>query len=145
MSVNADGSSSAADRSFQPVFSADSQSLFFQSRAPDIAGSDFNTGSDIFAVNLAALPFTGADETGATNAAALFSVQLVPNGVFDSNPTLAWPLAAGKIYQAQFTTNLADPVWQELPGNVTFTGAKGYVSDPAPMIGQRFYRIVASP
>jgi Tol biopolymer transport system component len=145
VSVNADGSSSAADRSLQPVFSADSQSLFFQSRAPDIAGSDFNTGSDIFAVNLAALPFTGADEAGVTNAAALFSVQLVPNGIFDSNPTLAWPLAAGKIYQAQFTTNLADPVWQDLPGNVTFTGAKGYVSDPAPMIGQRFYRIVASP
>ncbi|MES1180243.1 MAG: hypothetical protein ABUL66_00100 [Verrucomicrobiota bacterium] len=145
VSVNTDGSSSAADRSFQPVFSADSQSLFFQSRAPDIAGSDFNTGCDIFKVNLATLPFTGADDAGATNAASVFYVQLVPKGIFNSDPTLAWPLAAGKIYHAQFTTNLADPVWQDLPGSVTFTGANGYISDPAPMIGQRFYRIVASP
>jgi len=145
VSVNADGSSSAADRSFQPVFSADSQSLFFQSWAPDIAGSDFNAGSDIFAVDLAALPFTGANGVGATNAASVFYVQLVPNGIFNSDPTLVWPLAAGKIYHAQFTTNLADPVWQDLPSNVTFTGANGYVSDPAPATGQRFYRVVAGP
>ena len=145
VSVNTDGSSSAADRSFQPVFSADSQSLFFQSWALDISGPDFNTGCDIFAVNLAALPFTGTNGLGATNAASVFYVQLVPNGIFNSDPTLAWPLAAGKIYQAQFTTNLAAPVWQDLPGNVTFTGASGYVSDPAPATGQRFYRVVASP
>lgn len=145
VSVNADGSSSAADRSFQPVFSADSQSLFFQSWAPDIAGPDFNTSSDIFAVNLSALPFTGTNGVGATNAASVFYVQLVPNGIFNSDPTLAWPLAAGKLYQAQFTTNLADPVWQDLPGNVIFTGASGYVSDPAPATGQRFYRIMTSP
>jgi len=145
VSVNADGGSSAADRSLQPVFSADSQSLFFQSWAPDIAGSDFNTGSDIFAVNLAALPFTGANGAGATNAASVFYVQMIPNGIFNSDPTLAWPLAAGKIYHAQFTTNLADPVWQDLPGNVTFIGANGYVSDPVPVTGQRFYRVVVSP
>jgi len=28
---------------------------------------------------------------------------------------------------------------------VTFTGANGYVSDPAPATGQRFYRVVAGP
>src|SRR6185437_5074332 len=106
VSVNAAGNSSAADRSLKPVFSADSQSLFFQSWAPDITGNDFNNGSDIFVLNLAALPWTGANGTGATNAATVFYVQLVSAGIFNSYPTLTWPLAAGDNYQVQFKTNL---------------------------------------
>jgi Tol biopolymer transport system component len=145
VSVNASGTSTADDRSLKPVFSADGQTLLFQSWASDISGNDFNNGSDIFALDLTALPLTGSNGSGATNAASVFYVQLIPTGIFSSNPVLIWPLAAGKTYQAQFKTNLTDPVWQDLPGDVTFIGATGYVNDPSPATGQRFYRIVLSP
>jgi hypothetical protein len=144
VSVNAAGNP-AADRSLQPVFSGDSQTLFFQSWAPDIDSHDFNNGSDIFALHLTALPLTGTNGLGGTNA-AVFSAQLFPTGVFDSNPTLAWPLAAGKVYQVQFTTNLTNPVWQNLPSDINVSGGTGYVRDPVPMTaGQRFYRILSNP
>src|ERR1019366_7601853 len=144
VSVNAAGNS-AADRSIKPAFSGDSRSLFFQSWAPDINNHDFNNGSDIFALDLTALPLIGTNGLGNTNA-AVFSVQFFPTGVFNSNPTLAWPLAAGKVYQVQFKTNLTDAVWQNLTTDINVSRGTGYVSDPTPVTtGQRFYRIVSSP
>ena len=145
VSVNASGNSTAGDRSLKPFFSADGRTLFFQSWAADISGNDFNNGSDIFALDLTALPMTTSNGGGATNYASVFYVQLVSTGIFNSNPTLTWPLAAGKSYQVQYKTNLTDPVWLTLPGDVTFIGATGYLNDPLPSSGQRFYRIVLSP
>ncbi len=145
VSVNTAGNSAAADRSLKPMFSGDSQSLFFQSWAPDINGNDFNNSSDIFALDLTALPLTDSNGPSGTNA-AVFYAQFFPTGIFNSNPTLTWPLAAGKVYQVQFKTNLTDAVWQNLPADITVTGGMGYVSDPTPATtGQRFYRVVSSP
>jgi hypothetical protein len=145
VSVNAAGDSSADDRSLTPVFSADGRTLFFQSWASDISGDDFNNGSDIFALDLTALPVTTSSGGDATNYASVFYAQLIPAGAFSSTPVISWPLAAGKSYQVQYKTNLTDPVWLNLPGDVTFIGDTGYVSDPSPAPGQRFYRIVLSP
>jgi hypothetical protein len=145
VTTSADAVSAATDRSLQPVFSGDSQSLFFESWAPDLNDHDFNNDSDIFALDLTVLPLTGTNILGGTNP-AVFSVQFFPAGIFNSNPTLTWPLAAGKTYQVQFKTNLSDTVWQNLPDNVVFTGGTGYASDPAPVTaGQRFYRILSNP
>ena len=146
VSVNASGNSTADDRSLKPVFSADGRTLFFQSWASDIVGNDYNNSSDIFALDLTALPMTtSTGGGGATNYASVFYAQLIPAGAFSSNPTLTWPLAAGKSYQVQYKTNLTDPVWLTLPGDVTFIGATGYFNDPLPLSGQRFYRIVLTP
>jgi hypothetical protein len=146
VSVNGSGNSTADDRSLKPVFSADDRTLFFQSWASDITGSDYNKSSDIFALDLTALPMTtSTGDGGATNYAPVFYAQLIPSGAFSSNPTLTWPLAAGKSYQAQYKTNLTDPDWLTLPGDVTFIGATGYLNDPLPSSGQRFYRIVLTP
>ena len=121
VSVNASGNSTADDRSLKPVFSADGRTLFFQSWASDIAGNDYNDNSDIFALDLTALPMTtSTGGGGATNYASVFYAQLIPAGAFSSNPTLTWPLAAGKSYQVQYKTDLTDPVWLTLPGDVTF-------------------------
>ena len=56
VSINASGSSTADDRSLNPVFSADGRTLFFQSWASDLSSNDFNNGSDLFALDLTALP-----------------------------------------------------------------------------------------
>jgi hypothetical protein len=143
VSVNGAGNSTADDRSLKPVFSSDSRTLFFQSWASDLSTADFNSDSDIFALDLTALPMTGSG--GSTNSASVFYAQMIPAGVFSPNPAISWPLASGKSYQVQFKTNLTDSVWLNLPGNVTFIGATGYASDPSPAPGQRFYRIVSTP
>jgi Tol biopolymer transport system component len=143
-SVNATGNAAAADRSLKPVFSPDGRTLFFESWAADISGDDFNNGSDIFALDLTALPLT-TGSGGATNAASGFFAQLNPGSIFNSTPTISWPLAAGKSYQVQYKTNLTDAVWLNLPGDVTFIGATGYFNDVLPSPGQRFYRVVVSP
>jgi Tol biopolymer transport system component len=146
VSVNAAGNASAADRSLNPVFSADGRTLFFQSWASDISGNDFNSGSDVFALDLTALPLTTGNDGGATNAESGFVAQLVfPAGAPGSTPAISWPLAAGKSYQVQYKTNLTDAAWLNLPGDVTFIGATGYLNDALPSPGQRFYRIVLSP
>jgi hypothetical protein len=88
---------------------------------------------------------TTANGGGATNAASGFVAQLIPAGAFSSTPAISWPLAAGKSYQVQYKTNLTDAVWLNLPGDMTFIGTTGYLSDPLPSSGQRFYRIVLSP
>lgn len=145
VSVNGAGSSAADDRSLKPVFSSDGQTLFFQSWASDITGGDFNNGSDIFALDLTALPLTTATGGGSTNSApSACYARIVPAGVLSPNPAVGWSLAAGESYQVQYKANLSDPVWLTLPGNVTYVGASGFLSDLAPAPGQRFYRVVLS-
>ena len=147
LSVNAAGNASADDRSLKPVFSADGRTLFFQSWSSDISGNDFNSGSDLFALDLTALPITtGTGTGGATNPASFFRAQLnLPAGASNSAPVISWPLAVGASYQVQYKTNLTDAVWLPLPGDATFVGATGWFNDTLPSPGQRFYRILLSP
>jgi hypothetical protein len=143
VSVNGAGNSSADDRSLKPVFSGDSQTLYFQSWASDMSGNDFNGDSDIFALDLA-LPLPGSGGGGSHSGSGPYA-QLISAGTFGSNPVISWPLASGEAYQVQFKTNLTDPVWLNLPGIAAFIGATGYFGDPSPAPGQRFYRVVLTP
>jgi hypothetical protein len=144
VSLNGAGNASAADRSLKPVFSGDSQTLYFQSWASDLSGNDFNSDSDIYALDLAlALPGSGGG--GSPGPASSPCAQLIPAGTFGSNPVIRWPLASGESYQVQYKTNLTDSVWLNLPGVAAFIGANGYFGDPSPASGQRFYRIVLTP
>jgi hypothetical protein len=93
--------------------------------------NDWNRASDLFAFNLYA---AGMIPT--------FYVQLIPGASPGQNPTLIWPVLAGKTYQVQFKNNLTDPSWQALPGNVTILGSTGYFTDTTPVSGQRYYQIV---
>jgi Tol biopolymer transport system component len=142
--VNASGSSTADDRSLQPVFSADGRTLFFQSWASDLSGNDFNNASDIFALDLTALPVTSSGG-GSTNSASVFYAQLFPAGSFAPNPVVSWPLASGQTYRVQYKNDLGDPVWQNLSGNITFIGDTGYITDWSPPPDKRFYRIILNP
>ena len=144
VSLNVAGNSSAVDRSLKPVFSADSQTLYFQSWAADLSGNDYNNGSDLFALDLA-LPLPGSGGGGSGGSGSGLYAQLIPAGAAGPNPVVSWPLAAGEMYQVQYKTNLTDAVWLNLPGNMTYLGLAGYLSDSAPAPNQRFYRIVLTP
>ncbi len=144
VSMNGAGNSSAADRSLKPVFSGDSQTLYFQSWASDLSGNDYNGNSDIYALDLA-LPLAGSGGGGSPGPASSPDAQLIPAGTFGANPVISWSLAADGYYQVQFKTNLTDSVWLNLPGNTAFIGATGYFGDSSPAPGQRFYRIALTP
>jgi hypothetical protein len=131
LSASQFGNRSSDNRSLLPIFSGDGQTLVFQSAASDLVGTnDWNRTSDLFAFNL----YSGG-------LIPTFYVQLGAAGS-GQNPTLIWPVLAGKTYQVQFKNNLSDPVWQTLPGSVSILGGTAYFTDPTPFAGQRFYQIV---
>ena len=125
------GNRSGDNRSLLPFFSGDGQTLVFESAASDLVTNDWNRASDLFAFNLFA---AGMIPT--------FYVQVSPGASPNQNPTLIWPVQAGKTYQVQFKNNLTDPVWQTLPSDVTILGSTAYFTDSTPVTGQRFYQIV---
>ena len=125
------GNHSGANRSARPFFSGNGQTLVFQSAASDIVTNDFNRDGDVFAFNLfmaGMIPF--------------FTVQAVPSGSPNQNPTLVWPVVPGDTYTVLFKNNLTDAAWQILPGNVTILGNTAYFNDTTTPVGQRFYKII---
>jgi len=144
ISVSLLGNRSANGRSLHPVFSADGQTLFFQSWASDLGTDDFNQGSDVFALSLSTNGVIGV-----TNAAPPLEFSGIflgtTNGQFTTNqgPTLTWVAVPETGYQIQFKDNLTDPQWQDLNGRATVVGSQGEIIDLAPNPTQRFYRIIS--
>jgi Tol biopolymer transport system component len=126
------GMSAADNRSLAPVFSADGQTLMFQSWASDIVAQDFNYGSDVFAFSLYS-----------SSPIPLFSAAIVPGAGSGQGPWIIWPVLPGKTYSVQFKNTLRDAEWQPLNGSVTVVSNQAYLNDPSPGSGPRFYRVVA--
>jgi len=74
-----------------------------------------------------------------------------PNSVFrilasvpaSNSMTLTWFAVPGKDYQVQYTTNLDDPMWLTVTGNVWVTGSQGYYLAPVAQ-PQSFFRVFKS-
>lgn len=113
------------NRSAMAIFSADGRTLFFQSWASDLVPMDFNHAGDVFS-----LAFLYASTSPGSSAVV--------------GPTLTWPSRPGETYRVQFKDNLGDPSWQDVSGTVTVTGNQASLTDTAPAVGQRFYRVVAN-
>jgi Tol biopolymer transport system component len=123
------GLTSGDNRSANPFFSADGQTLVFQSAAYDLVTNDFNRDGDVFEYNLFTAGMIPA-----------FTVQAIPgNAAFPT--TLIWPALPGKVYQVMFKNNLTDLAWEPLSGNITILGSTAYFTDPNPAAVQRFYWI----
>lgn len=77
--------------------------------------------------------------TNPTNRNSVLTIR-VAAGIPDGNTQLEWPAAAGRIYQMQFTTDLANPNWQLCPAGVEVVGNTGYYSLHTTNT-QQFFRI----
>ncbi len=131
LSVSRFGSFAGNGRSLCPVFSADGQTLVFQTWASDLADADFNCGSEVVAYSLyvsASIP--------------LFCAAIHPSSASSQSPWITWLAVPGRSYRVQFKDSLTESGWQELGGSVTILGNQGYYQDLAPVATQRFYRIV---
>jgi len=111
----------ADDHSLRARFSADGQSLSFQSWASDLVAGDFNRTGDVFVH-------------------PIFTAAILPPGG-GPGPWLYWPFVPGNNYEVQFKNNPEDSVWQTLPGTYTTNGVKAWMQDASPTSGQRVYRI----
>jgi Tol biopolymer transport system component len=112
----------ADNRSRLPLFSDDGRTLVFESAASDLSPGDFNSSADVFALSL-----------------LYANISLTLQG-----PTITWPTQPGETYHVQFKNSLSDANWQEVSGVITFAGEQAQLTDLAPPIGQRFYRIATN-
>jgi YD repeat-containing protein len=110
---------------------------FFGNRDRDGTG-DFDTDgmSDVAEFLAGTLP---------NNASSLLRLeQTVTNTLVQT--TVSWQSVGGKTYRVQFKNSLSDPGWNDLPGDVTASGAISLKTDTT-TVGQpqRFYRVQVVP
>jgi len=142
LSASVYGSGAADYVSQLPTFTADGQTVAFQSWASDLTENDFNQGSDLYLLKIIN-PFTS------TNPPPVLTGQLVlytypgSGGGAPYATKLTWAAVPGFGYQVQYKTNLTDAAWLPVNGSVVIEGGQAYVKDLAPDPDRRFYRIVA--
>jgi Tol biopolymer transport system component len=120
------------NRSLTPVFSADGQTLMFESWGAGIVAQDFNHGSDLFIYSLS---YSGQ--------IPLYSASVIRGTGAGSAPWITWPAALGRTYHVQFKNTLKDAQWQDLSGTISIIGSQGWLNDLTAGIAPRFYRVVA--
>jgi Tol biopolymer transport system component len=126
------GIAATENRSLTPVFSADGQTLFFESWGSGIVAQDFNHGSDLYAYSLS---YSGQ--------IPLYSASIIRGTGAGSRPWITWPQALGRTYHVQFKNSLNDAQWQDLSGTISVIGSQGWLNDLTVGSGPRFYRVVA--
>ncbi len=60
----------------------------------------------------------------------------------DGTLSFAWPVRAGKRYQVEYKSSLAEATWKTLPRAPTIVGSRASLTDPLSEAGQRYYRVV---
>ncbi|HXB59537.1 MAG TPA: hypothetical protein VNU95_08225 [Candidatus Acidoferrales bacterium] len=145
ISLNLAGSSTANYWSLEPEFSGDGSTLVFQSYASDLSALAFNEFGAVFALNLSSLTATNSTGTNTAFYAQINGITAAGQNPANGNPAISWPVTPGNSYQVQYADDLANPVWQNVNGNMVFIGNSGQIIDLAPATSQRFYRIIAVP
>jgi len=59
--------------------------------------------------------------------------------------TVSWTATAGTVYTLQYKTNMHDPSWVNLPGNVTASGGTASQNDTVGTTSSRLYRVLILP
>ena len=131
LTVNAFGTGPGNNRSLRPVFSRDSQTIFFQSWASNLQTNDFNHWGDVLGLRLST-----------SNSVSVFVGQIVLARAGQA-PVITWPAVSGRAYRVQFKNSLSDPDWLTVNGNISIVGSQGYLTDLTPNANQRFYRIMS--
>jgi Tol biopolymer transport system component len=130
VSANGFGNTKADNPSANPIFSADGQTLIFQSWASDLVAGDFNHSGDLFVVRIFS-----------SGLIPLFSITII-RGEPPGSVWLTWPAVPGKSYRAQFKNNFNDAMWQDHGGHVIIVGNQGFLNDLGGGSPQRFYRVI---
>ena len=127
LSLNSEGTGPGDGYSGNPVLSGNGRTVVFTSDAADLVPGDFNHLPDVFAVRLPAVAEL-----------RILTVDLSAPG----NPIIRWAATLGSTYRVEYKSELSDPVWTEVAGEVTAAAATAEKADPSAIpAAQRFYRI----
>jgi hypothetical protein len=80
-----------------------------------------------------------------------FTVVVAPPPAFSSGTlsngalVITWSAIPGQTYRVQYTTNLSDGLWQDLPPDITASDVTASQSDSTLLGEQRFYRVMVVP
>jgi Tol biopolymer transport system component len=132
LSANRFCNAGADNRSMPLGFSADGQTVAFQSWGSDLVGQDFNDGSDVFVYRL-----HGSGQI------PLFSAAIVRGASTGHRPWILWSVVPGKAYRVQFKNGPSDAAWQDISGSVTILGNQACFDDLTAGATPRLYRVVA--
>ena len=112
------------------------ESSFFLTLARDGTGDFDNDGmSDLAEFLAGTLP---------NNPGSLLRMDRVTNSVVQT--TISWLSVSGKTYRVQYKNQLAEPGWNDLPGDVLASGATSIKVDTTSISqSQRFYRTQVVP
>ncbi|MGD0746028.1 MAG: hypothetical protein ABSA45_12820, partial [Verrucomicrobiota bacterium] len=72
----------------------------------------------------------------------LFPLTITSVTLTNGMTTITWTATPGTVYTLQYKTNLLDPSWISIPGNVTASGNTAFKNDTVGSTKQRFYRVV---
>ena len=64
--------------------------------------------------------------------------------LLDGVATLVWDSSPGVTYTLQCKANVQDPIWIDIPGNVTATGNTASKTDAVGPTVRRFYRVLVT-
>jgi hypothetical protein len=126
--------------------------------APAGAIIDPNNGLFTWTPDIHQMPGTNAitvrvadNGTPSLSATQSFNLVIVSPPVIESivassgSVTISWSTVAGKRYRVQFKSALNDPVWSDLPGDVTAAASTATKTDSMLSETQRSYRVVLVP
>lgn len=120
-SKNLDKTGPANSHSDTPVFSGDGRRIVFESWASDLAlPLDFNASANVYEYSFPYLSLTWGF----------------------SGPLLAWPETPGQNYQVQYSDDLDELKWLNLPESIITNGNQASVTDTSASGSQRFYRLI---
>ncbi len=112
--------------------SADGSAVALGTTASDLVAGDYSHLLEVFFAPIPPVP--------------PLAVRLLPV-VGGAAPVLGWTTVSGGSYQVQFKNQLADPVWQPVPGQPVSVGTNQMSLTDTTLNGsrQRFYRVVRLP
>jgi hypothetical protein len=58
---------------------------------------------------------------------------------------ITWNSVSNRSYRLQYTTNLADTNWVDLPGDITAQGFSATKTDEIESAAQKFYHVILLP
>jgi len=84
-----------------------------------------------------------APTAGRANTVTTPLIQLEVVSVPDTSVQLSWNTVAGRTYRVEYKSDLSEPSWTELPGDITADGTTATKVDGSIIVTrQRYYRIV---
>ena len=136
-------------------FNTGSDLIGFALATSAIRDSDGDSMDDVWETNyFGNLSHNGSADSDGDGASDLFEFQNLSNPTNQNSsfraslavgPSLTWPAMPWRTYRAQYRDELTAGSWQDLNSSLTMVGTNGFVTDPLPAAGQRFYRILLNP